>query len=152
MADPKQGTAFVMYVTLVDRLDPTQFVSNPTIVAGDFKISVDGGAFSNLATLPVVAPGVSRAVKVSLSASEMAGDNINIQGVDASDDEWGDVMITLTLPTSVNDDVFDILEGDHVETSTSLRINKKDTVTALVLKDITGSLLSPSVTVTTSEP
>jgi len=152
MAEPKQGTAFIMYIALVDKLDPSAFISNPTIAAGDFKISVDGGAFANLATLPAVTPGVSRAVKINISALEMTGDNINIQGVDVAGDEWEDVMITLNLPTAINDDVLAILEGDHVETSTSLRINKKNTTTALVLKDITGSLLSPSVTIATTEP
>ena len=56
-------------------------------------------------------------------------------------------MSTITLER-----LLDLLEGDHIETSTSLRINKRGTSTALLEKDITGSLLSPSVTLTTTDP
>jgi len=152
MAEPKKGIAFIMDRPLVDKLDPTQFVVNPTIAAGDFKVSVDGGGYTNLTTLPAVTPAGSRTVRFNFSATEMDGDNINVEGIDALGDQWQDIFIGLNLPASVNDDVFDIMVGDHVETSISLRINKKNTATALVLKKITGSLLDTTVTVSTKEP
>ena len=55
MAEPIKGQAYEFFVSLTDINDPQFFIVNPTIASGDFKLSVDGGAFGNLATLPVVA-------------------------------------------------------------------------------------------------
>lgn len=55
MADyavPKSGVAYIFYACLVSQADTKLFKSAPTLAAGDFKVSIDGGAFANLATLP----------------------------------------------------------------------------------------------------
>ena len=102
MALPKKGVAYVDYITLIDTLDPSKFKANPTIAAGDFQISKDGGAFVNLATLPVVTPAGSRTVKLSLSATEMDANNINVQAIDVAGDEWGEVIISYNTGDIVN--------------------------------------------------
>lgn len=151
MTQPIKGQAYDFYVGLDDINESFSFVTNPTIEAGDFQVSVDGGALANITTLPVVTPSGSQSVKVSLSASEMSGDKVVVLGSDAADDEWGDIQAFLDLETGTTQTVIDILEGDHVETRDRLIINKKDTTDSVLDKSITGSLLSASVTIQTLE-
>jgi hypothetical protein len=67
------------------------FQANPTLEAGDAKISKDGGAFANLATLPDVLPAAGKAVRVRLSAAELTCKMAVIQLVDqTSPKEWED--------------------------------------------------------------
>lgn len=88
---PKRAQAFVTYVCLRDATDNLSLKSTPTIAAGDFKISKDGGAFANLATLPTVTPSSSVSVKLDLSATEMTADNVLIVWVDqTTTKEWAD--------------------------------------------------------------
>lgn len=88
---PKKGEDFVFYIFLEDYANPGNFKTDPTIAAGDFQISKDGGAFANLSTLPSVEPASSRAVKITVSSTEMNADNIILQGVDqTSPKEWAD--------------------------------------------------------------
>ena len=88
---PVKNEDFVIYIALQDYANPGNFKSTPTIAAGDFQVSKDGGAFANLTTLPVVTPAASRWVKISLSATEMNADNVVIQCVDqTSPKEWAD--------------------------------------------------------------
>lgn len=152
MALPRQNTPYTFSMSLVALVDPDNFISNPTIAAGDFRVSTDGGAFANLATLPVVEPAGSSLVKFDLSASEMTGAKVNLQGRDLLGGEWQDVDVFIDAPTGNVETVIDIQEGDHIESSTSLVINKRGTIIPVLEKDITGSLLSPSVTVRTTDP
>ena len=151
MSLPLQGVAYDFYTALSDALTPDAFRANPTIAAGDFQISIDGGAYVNLATLPVVDPASSVTVKISLSAAEMTGEKISVLAIDAAGGEWQDMLITLDLPEGTVETVLDIATGDRIESNTGLRINKAGTTTAVLDKDITGSLLSPSVTLTTKD-
>lgn len=96
---PVKNEDFVVYVALQDAADPKSFKASPTIAAGDFKISKDGGALANLATLPVVEPSGSVLVKIALSATEMNADNVAIVGVDqTATKEWADFI--LSIPTT----------------------------------------------------
>ena len=149
MAEPIKATAFEFYVQLVDAANPDSFVINPTIAAGDFKVSTDGGAQANLATLPSVDPAGSTFVRINLDADEMNGDSVNVIGIDAAGDEWQDIGILMSLGAANTDTVNDIIAGDHIESSTQLVVNKRGTSTPVLAKDISGSLLSPSVTVRT---
>jgi hypothetical protein len=80
---------------------PGRFKANPTIAAGDFQVSKDGGAFANLANLPAVTPALGRAVLFTLSTDEMAADIVTIQCVDQTDPpEWSDYMLTILTVTS----------------------------------------------------
>ena len=96
---PVKGEDIIVFGALKDANDPLSFKVNPTIAAGDFKVSKDGGAFVNLATLPVVSPAGSVQVKFVLSTSEFNGDNVSIVGIDqTATKEWADFM--LSVPTT----------------------------------------------------
>lgn len=97
---PVKGQAFTFFASLADAADPKSFKANPTIAAGDFKVSIDGGAFANLATLPAVTPAGGIGVQVDLSAAEMAGDQVLFTGIDqTATKEWADISICI-LTTS----------------------------------------------------
>ena len=105
MPSPKKNTAYTFYAGLIDVANPDKFKVDPTIAAGDFQASTAGGALANLATLPVVTPAGSTIVKIDLSASEMNGNEVVIQIIDAAGDEWADQLITIDLDTVNVDDV-----------------------------------------------
>lgn len=93
---PKKGEDFVIYITLEDYANPGNWKSNPTIAAGDFKISKDGGAFANLATLPTVTPASGVSVYIILSSTEMNADNVLVVWQDqTSPKEWSDGSLTI---------------------------------------------------------
>lgn len=75
---PVKARAYAFTVGLVDSATTTKLKAAPTLSAGNFQVSIDGGAFANLATLPTVTPSGGVAVKIALSAAEMTGDNIVI--------------------------------------------------------------------------
>jgi hypothetical protein len=96
MPSPKKNVAYTFYIALVD-VSTGDFKANPTLAAGDFKVSTDGSAFTNLATLPIVDPTGSTGVKVSLSASEMNGDKILIQCIDVAGSEWSEAIFFIDI-------------------------------------------------------
>ena len=97
---PVKNEDFVIYVALADQFAGGSFKSNPTIAAGDWKISKDGGALTDLTTLPTVTPAASVMVKIQLSATEMNADVVSIVGIDqTSPKEWADFV--LSIPTTV---------------------------------------------------
>lgn len=102
---PKKNTAFVFYVSLVSQASRPLFQANPTLAAGDVKVATDDGAPANLATLPVVDADFTRRVKVSLSASEMNGDNITVIFADAAGAEWDDLTINIQTVANQLDDL-----------------------------------------------
>ena len=102
---PKKNMAFKFYVGLIDQSNTKLFKANPTIASGDFKVSTDGGAFANLTTLPSANPASGRAVMIDLSASEMNGDNVVVQCVDASGAEWCDLIVNLSTVARQIDDL-----------------------------------------------
>lgn len=109
---PKKNTAWIGYVGLVDQSNTKILKAAPTLAAGDFKVSIDGGAFANLATLPTVAPAGGAAVRLNLSAAEMNGDNIVIQCIDAAGAEWCDQLINLqTTARQIDDLAFPTVSG-----------------------------------------
>lgn len=101
---PKKGAELIFYIGLVSQ-STGQFQSNPTLAAGDFKVSIDGGALNNLATLPAVTPASSKSVKVTLSTSEMNGDNIIMIGSDAAGAEWDDIFVNIQTTVQQIDDL-----------------------------------------------
>ncbi len=101
----KKNTQFIFYVGLISQANTKTLQSNPTIAAGDFKISTDGGALANLATLPAVTPATSKMVQITLSASEMNGDNITVVCSDAAGAEWCDLIINIQTVANQIDDL-----------------------------------------------
>ena len=101
---PKKNTAFVFFVALTSQANPLVLQANPTLAAGDVKVSIDGGAFANLTTLPTVTPAAGTSIQVSLSAGEMNGDNILIAFIDAAGAEWCDLAVGIqTTNQQIND-------------------------------------------------
>lgn len=96
---PKKNTEYIFYISLVSQADTKLLQVNPTLAPGDVKVSTDGGAEGNITTLPVVTPAGSKRVKVTLSAAEMNGDNIQVTFSDAAGAEWAD--LTVNTPTTV---------------------------------------------------
>lgn len=96
----RRDAAYVFYVGLEIRAGNV-FKDGPTLLAADFNVSIDGGAFAALTTLPTVTPAAGVSVKISLSAAEMTGDKIVVACIDAADNEWNDVFIFIegTTPT-----------------------------------------------------
>lgn len=96
---PFKGEDFKVRIALRDMAVAGSFKSTPTIAAGDFKVDIDGGGFSNLSTLPSVSPSGGVAVLLTLSTSEMNGDVITIRGIDqTTPKEWADYF--LCIPTT----------------------------------------------------
>lgn len=75
----------------------TDILVSPTIAAGDFMISKDGGAFAQLATLPVVSPAGSAQVKFELSLAESEALSATIIGIDQAGSEWEDIFIDVPI-------------------------------------------------------
>ena len=99
MSLPIKGSAYSFDIALADAASPADFLANPTIAAGDFKISKDGGTFINLASLPSVVPSGSIQVRIDLSSAEMNADRISVQGIDVAGAQWQDIFIFLDVPT-----------------------------------------------------
>lgn len=114
---PKKNTAFIMYCGLPSAATATAFQANPTLAAGDAKVSIDGGALANLTTLPVVTPAAGKMVKVSLSAAEMNGDNITLVFSDQTvPAEWADVIVNIaTAARQVDDLTFPVVSGRGID-------------------------------------
>jgi hypothetical protein len=102
---PKKGVEFIIYIGLTSQANPNTLQASPTIAAGDFKVSIDGAALANLSTLPAVTPAASKMVKITLSTSEMNGDNITVVCSDAAGSEWCDQLINIQTSARQIDDL-----------------------------------------------
>lgn len=93
---PTKNQDFEFDVCLEDYVNGGLFKSNPTLAAGDVKISQNNGTLANLATLPSVSPASSRMVRVQVSATEMNTDKVTIIFSDqTAPPEWCDYAITI---------------------------------------------------------
>ncbi|MDP2323530.1 MAG: hypothetical protein Q8N51_05815 [Gammaproteobacteria bacterium] len=102
---PKRATAYKFYVGLTDQANTKLLKANPTLAAGDVKVSKDGGAFANLTTLPSANPAAGAALMVDLSGTEMTADNVVVQFTDAAGAEWCDQMINIQTTARQLDDL-----------------------------------------------
>lgn len=117
---PKKNASFVFYIGLVSQANTKTLQSSATIASGDFKVSTDGGALANLGTLPSVDPASSKAVKITLSAAEMNGDNIVVIASDAAGAEWCDQLINIqTSARQVDDLAYPATSGRSLAVDTS---------------------------------
>lgn len=102
---PKRATAYKFYVGLVDQSNTKLLKANPTLAAGDVKVSKDGGAFANLTTLPSANPASGAAIMVDLSGTEMTADNVVVQFTDAAGAEWCDQLVNIQTTARQLDDL-----------------------------------------------
>jgi len=120
----KRATAYKFYVGLIDQSNTKLLKANPTIASGDFKVSIDGGAFANLATLPSANPASGRAVMIDLSGTEMTGDSIVVQCVDAAGAEWCDLMVSIqTAARQIDDLAYPATSGRSLAVDASGRVD-----------------------------
>lgn len=122
---PVKNAEYIFYISLFAQSD-NQIKTTPTLASGDFKVSTDGGATSNLDTLPSESPAASGNVKVTVSATEMNGDNVSVIWKDAAGDEWHSGManiqpvasgqqfddLSTVTASDVNAQVLDVLNVD----------------------------------------
>lgn len=101
---PKKNVSLTIDIGLVDTANRPNFKANPTLAAGDFKVSLDGGNYANLGTLPTVVNS-GKVVRVVFSQAEMNHDTISLVCSDASGAEWDDQIITFNTTTNSIDDV-----------------------------------------------
>jgi hypothetical protein len=101
---PKKNTGLIFYTSLVSQ-STGQFQANPTLAAGDVKVATDDGAPANIGTLPAVDADFTKRIKVTLSASEMNGDNITIIFSDGAGAEWDDVTVSIQTSVQQIDDL-----------------------------------------------
>lgn len=93
---PVKNEDFEFDVSLEDWLNPGLFKSNPTLAAGDVKISQNNGTLANLTTLPTVSPASGKIVRVQVSQTEMNTDKVTIIFSDqTSPPEWADLTIAI---------------------------------------------------------
>lgn len=93
---PVKNEDFEFDVCLEDYANGGLFKSNPTLAAGDVKISKNNGALANLATLPSVSPASSKIVTVALSSTEMNADKVTVIFSDQTNPpEWCDYAVTI---------------------------------------------------------
>jgi hypothetical protein len=102
---PKKNAEYIFYVMLRSQANTKVFQVNPTIAAGDFTVSTDGGTSANLTTLPSVVPSGGRRVKITVSATEMNGDNVNVLASDAAGAEWCSASWNIQTSARQTDDL-----------------------------------------------
>ncbi|MEZ4542116.1 MAG: hypothetical protein R3C43_19235 [Chloroflexota bacterium] len=108
---PLRAAAYEFYVSLRSQSNVKLFQTNPTLAAGDVKVSKNGGTLANLATLPTVVSS-GKLVKVALSATEMTADNVTVIFSDAAGDQWCDLTVNIqTVNASVPAQVVGIDAG-----------------------------------------
>lgn len=91
---PIKNSAFTFHIALYSRADTKIIKTSPTLAAGDITISIDGGNFANIGTLPtqIQTTGI---LPVTLTPDEMNGNIITVKFVDAAGAEWCDAMATI---------------------------------------------------------
>jgi|SRR5580765_1237934 hypothetical protein len=115
---PKKNAAYSFYAALTSQANTNVFQANPTLTTGDVKVSIDGGALQNIATLPVVTPAASKAILVSLSSTEMNADNTQVIFSDAAGAEWADALFNIqTTARQVDDLAFPSTSGRGLDVS-----------------------------------
>jgi len=135
LPDPKKGVAYTFDVSLIDSSNRPAFKASPTIVAGDFEISVDGGAFAALDNTPTVVD--EYLVEIVLSATEMNNDRIVVKCIDASGAEWDDVLISIDTTTSTIDDA--LLPTTIIESAGSYTVQQALSICLSVLAGVTSA-------------
>ena len=136
---PKKNTEFIFYVSLISQANTKIMQANPTLAAGDFQVSTDDGAPSNLDTIPVVDADFTKRVKVTLSADEMNGDNITLIASDAAGDEWCDLTVNIQTTATQIDGLAPSGEYDtemgRIDVAVSTRTKPADTQAKVTLVD-----------------
>lgn len=120
----KRAVAYTTYVSLVSRTNRPSFQTNPTLAAGDVKVSKDGGALANITTLPTVSPAAGVQVKVDLSGTEMTADYTTVIFQDAAGAEWDDLLLVIpTTARQIDDLAFPAVSGRSLVVDANGRVD-----------------------------
>lgn len=141
---PKRATELIFYFPLVSR-STGQFQVNPTLAAGDVKITKDGGALANLATLPVVTPAGSIWVKVTVAVAEMTSDNAMLQFIDVAGAEWNDVAIPLQTSANQIDDLSTAAALALMQADVNTVVSINTSMTARIPAALVGGRMDASI-------
>ena len=150
---PKKNTQFVLSIGLVSQADTKILQVNPTLAAGDFQVSTDGGALGNLGTLPTVTPAGGRMVICTLSAGEMNGDMISFIASDAAGAEWCDLFVNIhTSVRQVDDLLFPTVSGRSLDVTATGEggIDCGNVGSPTTLNDLTNTSIGTASTMTTA--
>jgi hypothetical protein len=134
----KRATELIFYMGLVSQ-STGQFQANPTLAAGDVKVSKDGGALANLSALPAVTPAGSKMVKVTLSGTEMTADNVTLVFSDAAGAEWDDCIVN--IQTAANQ-IDDLATPTNITAGTITTATNVTTVNGLAANVITAASIA----------
>lgn len=145
----KKNTAFIYYSALVQQADTRLLKSSPTLAAGDFKTSLDGGALGNLGTLPTVTPAASVMVKYTLATTETNGDNFTVVSIDAAGAEWCDRCENFQTSVRQLDDLAfpntsgrgQVIDANGLADATVVKFGPSGSGTAVTARDIGASVL-----------
>ena len=139
----KYGEAATVDGIILTTFGAQDFKANPTLAAGDVKISKDGGAFNDLATLPAVTPAAGVAVQAALSATEMQAARITIAFIDQTGPkEWEDrVLVIETYGHASAQHAFDLDTASTAQTGDSYALANGVNGFAAI-KDETASILT----------
>ena len=105
------SNGYVFYVGLVSQTNTKLLQANPTLAAGDVKITKNDGAPVNLASIPVVDVDFTKRVKVVLSQAETNADNITIIFSDAAGTEWCDQIVNIQTSAQTLDGVVAVIDA-----------------------------------------
>lgn len=147
MIPPQKNVEYIFYVGLVSQVNTKLLQNNPTLAAGDVLVSTDGGATSNLDTLPAVTPASSDIVKVTVSTTEMNGDNIIIVFSDVAGSEWCDLIVNIQTSAQSLDTIDTNVDSVLTDTGTTLdgKLDTIDSNVDAILVD-TGTTLDGKIT------
>jgi len=144
----KRGVEYIFYVSLVQQADTKLLQANPTLASGDVTISKDGGAFANLTTMPTVTPASGKAVKVTVSNTEMTADNVLILFSDAAGAQWCDLSVNIqTAARQIDDLAYPATSGRSMVVdaaglvdANTVKIGPTGTGTAQTARDVGGNV------------
>jgi hypothetical protein len=111
----KYAAAGIAYTALYSAFSRNARV-NPTLATGDVQRSIDGGAWTNLTTLPDLTPAASDLVRIQLSAAELTGKITTIRFKDqTSPPEWDEQRIQVA--TYGHPSAFDPSKNDVIRSA-----------------------------------
>lgn len=161
----KAATQLIFYVNTYSTAGTGALVV-PTIVVGDWQISKDGGAFINLSSLPIVAPGGSSQIQVMISNLEMTvNQGVTLRGIRSVGPAYADVIVQiwttarglddLTVPTgpigSVTGNVIGNVNG-NVQGTVGSVVGSVGSVIGNVGGNVVGSVASVTTVTTVTNP
>jgi hypothetical protein len=140
------GAAFTIQGVPLIAKNGSDYLANPTLASGDVKVSKDGGAFTNLATLPDAEPDSGKAVRVQLSAAEMECTFAVIDFIDQTNPkEWEDQRVIVVTELLRGAEAGSVISGTNSATAFDTNLAGADDVHIRKLLTFTTGALARQV-------